>query len=51
MADYEVLKTINSPKDVKDLSFMALNELCEEMRSAVLNRVSRIGGHLSLIHI
>lgn len=46
MADYEVLKTINSPKDVKDLSFMALNELCEEMRSAVLNRVSKIGGHV-----
>lgn len=46
MADYEILKTINSPKDVKDLSFMALNELCEEMRAGILNRVSKIGGHV-----
>lgn len=46
MADYEILKTINSPKDVKDLSFMGLKELCDEMRSAILNRVSRIGGHV-----
>ena len=35
MADYEILKTINSPKDVKDLSFMGLKELCDEMRSAI----------------
>lgn len=46
MADYEILKTINSPKDVKDLSFMALKELCEEMRAGILNRVSKIGGHV-----
>lgn len=46
MADYEILKTINSPKDVKDLSFMALKELCEEMRAGILNRVSQIGGHV-----
>lgn len=46
MADYEILKTINSPKDVKDLSFMALKELCAEMREGILNRVSKIGGHV-----
>lgn len=46
MADYEILKTINSPKDVKDLSFMALKELCTEMREGILNRVSKIGGHV-----
>mgnify|MGYP002751849665 FL=1 len=46
MADYEILKTINSPKDVKDLSFMALKELCDEMRAAIINRVSKHGGHL-----
>lgn len=46
MADYEILKTINSPKDVKDLSFMALKELCAEMRDGILNRVSKIGGHV-----
>lgn len=47
MADYEILKTINSPKDVKDLSFMALKELCAEMREGILNRVSKIGGHVA----
>lgn len=46
MADYEILKTIKSPKDVKDLSFFAINQLCEEMRAAIINRVSKIGGHL-----
>ncbi len=46
MADYEILKTIKSPQDVKDLSFFAINKLCEEMRSAIINRVSKIGGHL-----
>ncbi|MCX4349827.1 MAG: 1-deoxy-D-xylulose-5-phosphate synthase [Alphaproteobacteria bacterium] len=46
MFDYEVLNKINSPADVKKLNAAERKELAAEMRAAILNRVSKIGGHL-----
>ena len=40
------LDNINSPVDVKKLSLKELEALAEEIRSAVLNRDSKIGGHV-----
>lgn len=40
------LDIINSPADVKKLSLKELEALAEEIRSAVLNRDSKIGGHV-----
>ena len=46
MAEYTLLNQINSPKDVKKLNASERKELAEEMRQAIINRVSKIGGHL-----
>jgi len=46
MSDYEILNKINSPADVKKLNAAERNELAAEMRHAILNRVSKIGGHV-----
>ena len=43
---YEILNKINSPKDLKKLSFEELDELAKEIRLACLNRTSEIGGHI-----
>ncbi len=40
------LDNINSPADVKKLSLKELEALAEEIRSAGLNRDSKIGGHV-----
>lgn len=40
------LEKINSPQDVKTLSLEQLAVLSEEIRTAILNRVSRHGGHV-----
>lgn len=40
------LDNINSPADVKKLSLKELEALAEEIRSTVLNRDSKIGGHV-----
>lgn len=40
------LENINSPTDVKKLSLNQLSTLAEEMRTAILNKVSHIGGHV-----
>lgn len=40
------LDNINSPADIKKLSLNELEALAEEVRSAVLNRDSKIGGHV-----
>lgn len=39
------LENINSPKDVKKLKISDLKILADEVRSAVINRISKIGGH------
>ncbi len=40
------LDAINSPKDIKNLTINELKELAKEIRSAILNRNSTIGGHV-----
>lgn len=41
------LTDIKSPADIKGLSIEELENLAEQMRSAILFRTSRIGGHVS----
>lgn len=42
----KILDNINKPKDLKILSIEEMGELAKEMRSAIINRVSNIGGHV-----
>lgn len=42
---YEILKTINSPADVKKLSAAQLEVLAADIREALFNRLTKIGGH------
>lgn len=42
---YEILKTVNSPEDVKKLSSAQLETLAEDIRAALFNRLTKIGGH------
>jgi 1-deoxy-D-xylulose-5-phosphate synthase len=41
------LKNISSPRDIKGASTQELEALAEEIRTAILQQVSRNGGHLS----
>ncbi len=41
-----ILGKINSPEDVKNLSFEEMDILAGEIREGILNRVNQIGGHL-----
>ena len=43
---YEILNEINSPADVKKLNMEQLKILADEMRMAILNRDSSVGGHV-----
>ena len=42
---YEILNTIHSPTDVKKLNLPQLNDLAGEIREALFNRLTKIGGH------
>ena len=42
---YELLQTISGPEDVKKLSIDQLHTLSTEMREALFNRLTKIGGH------
>lgn len=42
----EVFNRVNSPADVKKLSFEEMNVLSGDIRKAILNKVNTIGGHL-----
>src|ERR1700710_2260222 len=42
-----MLKTINSPSDLRQLSRAQLTPLADELREFVLESVSKTGGHLS----
>jgi 1-deoxy-D-xylulose-5-phosphate synthase len=44
---YELLKTINSPADLRKLDRRTLGDLAIELRQFVLDSVSSTGGHLS----
>ncbi len=41
------LEQIHDPSDVKKLNAEALPQLCEELRSTLIEQVSRTGGHLA----
>jgi len=43
---YDILQNINKPADVKELNNEQLNTLATEIRDAILNRNSTIGGHV-----
>ena len=43
----EILSTIKSPQDIKNLSDQELKQLCKEIRSQIIDTVSVNGGHLS----
>ena len=40
------LENIKSPKDIKGLSYGELEDIASQMRQAILNRTSQIGGHV-----
>ena len=40
------LENIKSPADIKGLSYEELESIAEQMRQAILNRTSQIGGHV-----
>lgn len=42
---YDILKTINSPTDVKKLNLEQLKTLASDIREALFNRLTKIGGH------
>ncbi len=42
---YDILQTINSPADVKKLNTAQLNTLAADIRDALFNRLTKIGGH------
>ena len=43
---YDILKRINGPADVKKLNMDELNRLAADIREALFNRLTKIGGHL-----
>ncbi len=44
--DTKILDKVNSPKDLKQLSFEEMNELSDEMRKLIIKKVNTTGGHL-----
>ncbi|MDD7305236.1 MAG: 1-deoxy-D-xylulose-5-phosphate synthase [Peptoniphilaceae bacterium] len=42
---YEILGSINEPKDIKKLNIEELEALADEIRAAIINKVSKTGGH------
>lgn len=42
---YEILNKINGPEDVKKLNNNKLNQLADEVREGLFNRLTKIGGH------
>ena len=42
-----LLDKINSPKDLKKLKRNELTKVCDEIRTFIIESVSKTGGHLS----
>ena len=42
---YDILKTINGPQDVKKLNIQQLSQLAVDVREALFNRLTKVGGH------
>ena len=47
MASDNYLKNIHSPADIKGMSYAQLNELAAEIRTVLIDTVSKNGGHLA----
>lgn len=47
MSENKILDNVNSPSDIKELSFEQLNILAGEIRAELIETVSRNGGHLA----
>ncbi len=45
--EYKILNNINSPDDVKKLNKSEISLLCDEIRSEIIDVVSKNGGHLA----
>ncbi|MFZ2538282.1 MAG: 1-deoxy-D-xylulose-5-phosphate synthase [Oscillospiraceae bacterium] len=45
--EYNLLDKINNPCDLKNLTNKQLTELCAEIRSFLINTISKTGGHLA----
>ncbi len=45
--EYPILSKIKSPEDIKQLNFGDTVTLCEEIRSCIMDTVSKNGGHLA----
>ena len=43
-----ILSTINLPEDIRRLDLVQLNRLAGEIRTKIIETVSRNGGHLSI---
>lgn len=46
-SEYKILEKINSPKDLKSLTFPELSILSEELRNYIIETVKKTGGHLA----
>ncbi len=44
---YEMLEKVNSPEDIKKLSYDELASFCSDVRSFLIEKVSKTGGHLA----
>lgn len=47
MKRYGILNSINSPADLRGLSYEELERLCEALRAFIVRSVARTGGHLA----
>ncbi|MBE6537536.1 MAG: 1-deoxy-D-xylulose-5-phosphate synthase [Ruminococcaceae bacterium] len=45
--DYKFLENINSPEDIKKIESADIPELCSELRSFLIEKVEKSGGHLA----
>lgn len=42
---YDILNTINGPQDVKQLNIKQLSQIAVDVREALFNRLTKVGGH------
>ena len=47
MRHYNVLDKVNTPEDLKNLSFKDISALCGEIREFLIENISKTGGHLA----
>ena len=47
MSKYKLLEHISGPEDVKKLPAYQLGDFCKEIRSFLVETISKVGGHLS----